>query len=173
MNSPSSSGKSRPSIPADIKRRVLVEAGHRCAIPTCRYIEVQIHHIIPWETCHTHDYENLIALCPNCHNRADSGKIDRKSLRLYKFNLRTIHEKFSQLEIDMLLMLFNAPEGARYPWMPYLGIFFNRCLEAGYLSISQQQNMRVITGGVDTTPTFVSITSAGRAFVTDLGLHEL
>ena len=39
--------ENRPPIPADIKRKVLVEAGHRCAIPTCRYIEVEIHHIAP------------------------------------------------------------------------------------------------------------------------------
>jgi 5-methylcytosine-specific restriction endonuclease McrA len=78
----------RPPIPAEIRRKVLVEAGHRCAIPTCRYIQVEIHHIIPWEHCKEHNYENLIALCPNCHARADKGEIDRKSLRLYKDNLR-------------------------------------------------------------------------------------
>ena len=39
---------SRRNIPAKLKRRVLVEAGHRCAIPACRQIEVQIHHIVPW-----------------------------------------------------------------------------------------------------------------------------
>jgi 5-methylcytosine-specific restriction endonuclease McrA len=75
-----SEGEGRPPVPADIRRRVLVEAGHRCAIPTCRYIEVDIHHIIPWATCQAHEYDNLIALCPNCHRRADRGEIDRKSL---------------------------------------------------------------------------------------------
>jgi hypothetical protein len=64
-----------------------VEAGHRCAIPTCRYPTTDLHHIIPWETCQTHDFDNLIALCPNCHRRAESGEIDRKSLRLYKSRL--------------------------------------------------------------------------------------
>ena len=58
-------------IPAKLKRRVLVEAGHRCAIPTCRQIEVQIHHIVPWADCQEHKYDNLIALCANCHSRAD------------------------------------------------------------------------------------------------------
>jgi len=74
----------RPAIPAEIRRLVLVEAGHRCAIPTCKYPTTDLHHIIPWETCLTHDFDNLIALCPNCHRRADSGEIDRKSLRIYK-----------------------------------------------------------------------------------------
>ena len=39
----------RNAIPAELKRRVLIEAGHRCAIHTCRHIDVEIHHIIPWE----------------------------------------------------------------------------------------------------------------------------
>jgi len=85
----------RPNIPAEIERCVLVEAGHRCAIPTCRYIEVEIHHIIPWATCQKHEYENLVALCANCHRRADRGEIDRKALRIYKANLRFAHDKFS------------------------------------------------------------------------------
>ena len=85
----------RPAIPAEVKRRVLVEAGHRCAIPTCRCIIVELHHIIPYETCRSHNYENLIALCPTCHARADRNEIDRRSQRIYKANLRYAHDKFS------------------------------------------------------------------------------
>lgn|GEM_PF-782546 len=80
---------SRPTIPAEIKRAVLVEAGHRCAIPRCGQTELDIHHIIPWETCQAHEYQNLIALCPICHRRAHNGEIDRKSLQQYKENLAT------------------------------------------------------------------------------------
>jgi 5-methylcytosine-specific restriction endonuclease McrA len=80
----SSEGERRPKIPAELRRRILVEAGHRCAIPTCRHIEVDVHHIIPWEKVRKHSYANLIALCPNCHRRATSGEIDRKSLLMYK-----------------------------------------------------------------------------------------
>lgn len=167
----------RPPIAAELKRRVLVEAGHRCAIHTCRYIEVDIHHIVPWATCQTHDYENLIALCPNCHRRADRGEIDRKALRLYKFNLRTAHDKFSQLEIDMMLSLFNAGEGSQSPWMPYLSIFFNRSIEAGFLTIGHDDSSGVIvrsfSNGVPTTPIFVRLTRKGWAFVSSLGLNEI
>jgi len=73
----------RPPIPADLRRRVLVEAGHRCSIHTCLH-PVDIHHIVPWERCRKHEYDNLLALCPNCHRRADAGEIDRISLKLYK-----------------------------------------------------------------------------------------
>lgn len=64
------------NIPAKLKRRVLVEAGHRCAIPTCRKIEVQIHHIIPWADRQEHKYENPTALCAHYHTRADKSKIE-------------------------------------------------------------------------------------------------
>lgn len=77
----------RPAIPAEIRRAVLVECGHRCAIPRCNQTELDVHHIVPWETCRTHEYSNLIALCPICHRRAHNGDIDRKSLMIYKENL--------------------------------------------------------------------------------------
>ncbi|RCW70507.1 HNH endonuclease [Pseudorhodoferax soli] len=76
--------RSRPQIPAAVRRAVLVEAGHRCAIPRCGHADVDIHHITPWEACEKHEYGNLIALCPNCHRRAHKGEIDRKALHLYK-----------------------------------------------------------------------------------------
>ncbi|MEP6935940.1 MAG: DUF3298 domain-containing protein [Nitrospirota bacterium] len=63
---------------------MLVEAGHRCSIPHCNSTEIDVHHIVPWEICHEHSPENLIALCPNCHRRAHKEEIDRKALILYK-----------------------------------------------------------------------------------------
>ncbi len=80
----------RISIPNELKRKLLIESGHRCAIPTCKHPEVEFHHIIPWGKCKEHTYDNMIVLCPNCHSRADRGKIDRKSLLLYKANLQSI-----------------------------------------------------------------------------------
>jgi hypothetical protein len=77
----------RPAIPAELRRRVLLEAGHRCAIPTCKFPDIDVHHIVPWSKCREHRFENLIALCPNCHRRAHNGEIDRKSLLLYKNRL--------------------------------------------------------------------------------------
>jgi len=77
----------RDTIPAELRRAVLIEAGHRCAIPRCGHSDIDVHHIIPWESCKKHEYKNLIALCPNCHRRAHKGEIDRKSLREYKARL--------------------------------------------------------------------------------------
>lgn len=78
---------SRPAIPTEIRRAVLIEAGHRCAIPRCNQTELDVHHIVPWETCRKHEYSNLIALCPLCHRRVHNGDIDRKALHIYKENL--------------------------------------------------------------------------------------
>jgi hypothetical protein len=78
---------SRVTIPGELRRAVIVEAGHRCAIPRCGCTDIDVHHIIPWEICKKHEYVNLIALCPNCHRRAHKGEIDRKSLREYKARL--------------------------------------------------------------------------------------
>ena len=77
--------ENRSAIPSDIRRQILVEAGHRCAIQTCRSAAyIDIHHIVPWAQSQSHEPDNLIALCPNCHRRADREEIDRKSLRNYK-----------------------------------------------------------------------------------------
>jgi HNH endonuclease len=105
-----------------------VEAGHRCAIPTCRYIEVDVHHIVPWAQCQTHEYDNLIAICQNCHRRANRGEIDRKSLLLYKINLRFVHDKYSQLEMDILFELAAMP-----PWNAMAGLSIDFHKEAAGL----------------------------------------
>ncbi|GGX11712.1 hypothetical protein GCM10010297_36300 [Streptomyces malachitofuscus] len=90
----------RPSIPAELRRRVLVEAGHRCAIPTCRQHPVDIEHIDDWAQVKKHEFENLIALCPTCHRRKGNGanQIDRKSLRQYKANLAVLNSRYGDTE---------------------------------------------------------------------------
>jgi HNH endonuclease len=162
----------RPPISADLRRRVLVEAGHRCAIPTCRHIEVDIHHIVPWASCHAHEYDNLIALCPNCHRRADRREIDRKSLRLYKVNLRFIHDKFSQLEMDVLFQLSSMPPGQGIPWLAYQLVFLKRLLDARYLFFQEEPSSTWV-GTVKSSPDWIGITQKGRDFIAELGLHEL
>ncbi len=76
---------SRPAIPAATKRRVKVEAGHRCAV--CGETNsLEIAHIRTWARSRDHSPENLICLCANCHTRADNEKWGEKDLRLYKEN---------------------------------------------------------------------------------------
>lgn len=92
----------RPDIPAALKREVLVEAGHRCAIPTCRQVPVELAHITPWVKVKEHTFDNLIALCPTCHTRYDRGEMDRLSMRQYKDNLGLLNSRYTEVERQLL-----------------------------------------------------------------------
>jgi 5-methylcytosine-specific restriction endonuclease McrA len=162
----------RPPIPADIRRRVLVEAGHRCAIPTCRHIEVDIHHIVAWAQRQAHEYDNLIALCPNGHRRADRGEIDRKALRLYKANLRFVHDKYSQVELDILFELNNLAANQGLQWPPFMLILLKRILESGLIHVEMPRNAAVM-GGVTISPCTLTLTQKGRELIEDLEIAEL
>jgi HNH endonuclease len=81
-------------VPIGRKRMVLVEAGHRCAIPTCRHPTTEIAHIVPESEDHDDSFENLIALCPDCQTK----KIDRHAIRMYKRNLGILNSRYSDFE---------------------------------------------------------------------------
>ena len=162
----------RPAIPAEIRRQVLIEAGHRCALPTCRHIEVDVHHIIPWTTCKKHEYENLIALCPNCHRRADRGDIDRKSLRIYKANLRFVHDKFSQLEFDVLFEAYKRNPEQPLLWPTFMRILIQRILDAEYVKCDEQET-DVFAGNLALSPDHLYITDKGREFIDNIGTKEM
>jgi hypothetical protein len=76
------------------KRMALAEAGHRCAIPTCRHPTTEIAHIVPESESHDDSFANLIALCPKCQNK----KIDAQSMRMYKHNLEVLNSRYSDFE---------------------------------------------------------------------------
>lgn len=166
--------ENRPNIPSEIRRRVLVEAGHRCAISTCRHIEVDVHHIIPWEECHKHEYENLIALCPNCHRMAHDNRIDKKSLRIYKANLRYTHDKFSQIEVDVLFELYKMQQGKGVELPPYWGLLIKRLIDAKYVDvILAPEYAHIFMNNLRADSDLYVISTAGREFVDSLRLeHE-
>ena len=161
----------RPSFPKELSRRVLIEAGHRCAIPSCRHIEVEIHHIVPWEQCKKHEYENLIALCPNCHQRADRQAIDRKSLRIYKANLRYTHDRFSQFEVDTLFEAYRLGVNEGIPWPPYLMLLIKRLLDAGYLNVHRESG-GVWIAGMQANPDYLVISTKGKEYIESLNLDR-
>lgn len=95
----------RPAIAAELRRSLMVEAGHRCAIPTCRAVApLQIEHIDNWAKVKRHNFEDMIVLCANCHGRKGNGpgQIDRRSLRQYKANLAVINSRYGDLERRVL-----------------------------------------------------------------------
>ena len=92
-----------------MERQVLVEGGHRCAIPTCRQTPVEIAHIVPWSEVMDHTFENLIALCPTCHARYNKGEIDRLSMVQYKANLAIVNGRYGDLERRVIQYFVEDP----------------------------------------------------------------
>ena len=75
----------RPAIPTDVSRQVLFEARHHCAV-CCTPLPLERAHIVPWHKTHDHGVANLVALCANCHTRADSEGWGETTLYSYKLN---------------------------------------------------------------------------------------
>ena len=76
------------------KKMALVEAGHRCAIPTCRHPTTEIAHIVPESQSHDDSFKNLIALCPKCRGK----EIDAHAMSMYKHNLEVLNSRYSDFE---------------------------------------------------------------------------
>lgn len=128
--------ESRPAIPNELKRLVLVEAGHRCAIPTCEQTTLEVAHIEPWSKTKSHEFHNLIALCPNCHTRFDKGEIDRKAMLAYKANLnkgadseRQFLERVRRLEMDSPSS--SSPEDRLTGFVRAVSMYQNRVCPIG------------------------------------------
>src|ERR1700733_1799850 len=79
------------------KRMALVEAGHRCAIPTCRHPTTETAPILPESDSDDEAFANLIAVCEKCQKK----EIDRQSIRGYKRNLAILNSRYSEFERRM------------------------------------------------------------------------
>lgn len=104
----------RPTLPTDLRRSVLVESGHCCAIKGCgEHTYLEIHHID--QNRNNNKLENLILLCVKHHKMAHANVIDRKALRQYKGLLIDSHtsliaEKLDELKALMVQEKHTAPE---------------------------------------------------------------
>jgi hypothetical protein len=161
--------EARPPLPAGLRRDVLFEAGHRCAIPTCRHTTVEVAHIVPWAEVKTHEFANLIALCPNCHTTYDSGRIDRQSMLRYKSNLALLGSRYSDVERRVLEYFALHPD-QREVWLPGgMNLFVMYLLRDGYLEAGQTLTARAQASHIFAYETVVSqryqLTDPGRAFV--------
>src|SRR5271166_6579735 len=76
---------SRLPIPIAIQREILFEARHRCAV-CCEPTPLERAHILAWNKSKDHSAPNLIALCANCHTRADTENWGAVYLQKYKAN---------------------------------------------------------------------------------------
>ena len=100
--------------PAAVRRELLVEAKHICAV--CRREPVQeFHHMIEFSRLKHHDPKRMLALCGTDHNKCSKGQIDYKSQQEYKAKLlsdRSIHtieknDKRQASDLETTRKLFN------------------------------------------------------------------
>ena len=97
--------KRKPLSPA-LKREVLIEAGYRCAVPTCRSIlAIDLHHIVPVKQGGPNELYNLLALCPTCHALYTRGTISEEAIHAWKMLLVTLNHAFDTETISHLLFL--------------------------------------------------------------------
>ena len=100
----------RQAIPTETRRQILHEAGYRCANPACRMVlTINIHHLDQVSQGGSNSFENLIALCPNCHSLHHKGVIPQESLRTWKILLLSLNEAFDKKAVDVLLALRKIP----------------------------------------------------------------
>jgi hypothetical protein len=152
----------RPAIPAELERRILIEAGHRCAIPACRHPTIEIAHIEPWRKVKEHRFENLIALCPNCHTRYDKGEIDRKSLRIYKQNLGLLYSRYGEYEVRMLWYIGTHPKQETFVISAGIELMLMNLIRDGMLKLDDAKPPVHLAWHAPAI--YVHVTEKGRAF---------
>lgn len=96
----------RKPVSADVQLQVLIEAGYRCGVPTCRTIlAIDMHHIVEVSEGGGNEPGNLLALCPTCHALFHRGTIRREATFAWKSVLVSLTQAFDREAIDLLLFL--------------------------------------------------------------------
>jgi hypothetical protein len=102
----------RKAIPANIRKAILSEYNHRCAI--CGNARPQLHHID--ENHENNDPLNILPLCPNCHlgdQHNPTSRINPSILRLFReYKDPTILSPQFRPLFDRLWHIFHLPKTA-------------------------------------------------------------
>lgn len=170
----------RPAIPRALERELFIEAGYRCAIPTCRAVApLQIDHIEDWAGVQEHRFENMIVLCANCHGLKGEKprQVNRVALRQYKASLGLLNHRYGELE-RRLLEDFGRKPSPNVRLIPGgMELFLQALINDGYLykhpSGLEQGGMFTGVEAEDGETIYVShmeaysLTAAGQEFVRD------
>ena len=62
----------RINVDPKVKKRLIQEAGNKCANPGCPVRRTHTHHIRKWAVYQTNDEQEMIAVCPSCHDAIHS-----------------------------------------------------------------------------------------------------
>jgi hypothetical protein len=66
----------RPNVPPKLKQQLVTEAGNKCANPGCAAFRAHLHHIQEWAVYRRHDGNQMIAICPSCHDAVHNGPLE-------------------------------------------------------------------------------------------------
>lgn len=114
--------KVRAHLSKGTKRRLIAEAGGKCANPGCFSRRTEFHHIREWHIYGTHDEAHMIALCPTCHTHAHHGELRVTDEDLYRWKaLKRRPSRVDQVSIEpaqeqkLLLgsICVSGPQGVR------------------------------------------------------------
>lgn len=138
----------RETIPAALERSLMIEAGYRCAVPTCRTVQpLDIEHIEDYTRVKKHEFSNMIVLCKNCHGMKGSGprKLDRKALKQIKANLGLINHRYNDTE-RRILEHFTRDEAATEVRLPATPVLFSYLIQDGLIDAVPDSGYSVLLG---------------------------
>lgn len=92
---------------------------------------------------------------------------------MYKLNLRTVHDKFSQLEIDVMFEANKVGEDQYVEWPPFLNILIKRIREAGFVKLTSPPSGGVFAGGMQINPMHLKITQNGKDYIQKMSEEEM
>ena len=72
-------------IPKQLRRQLIKEAGNKCANPGCSNWRIHIHHVKEWAVFKTHISDDMIAVCPSCHDAIHNGILKPSDEDLYRW----------------------------------------------------------------------------------------
>jgi hypothetical protein len=97
----------RKTVPPAVRAAVLMEAGYKCASPTCRnVIALDIHHILWVKDGGPTEPDNLIALCGYCHDLHIQGHIPAAEIVAWEGLLVSLNNP-NWAGVDVLLLLYD------------------------------------------------------------------
>jgi hypothetical protein len=109
-------------------------------------------------------FENLIALCGNCHDMYDHLKtIDRKAMRGYKHNLGVLQTRYSDLE-RRLLEMFSDDRTETAVFQQDMAFPFHYLMQDGYLRLVHFERHAMSGPWVQGLWAY-GLTDAGRSFL--------
>ena len=113
------SSPKRTAAPAEVQRILRQEAGFGCC--RCGYPFFQYHHIVPWHEDEHYRAEDMMTLCPNCHDEVTTGQVPESEQREWKSNPKNIQDGYAsgRLRIDQKDLVVTLG-GSRFVDTPVL-----------------------------------------------------